>query len=252
MPAAKVLAPSACGCGQVEVDDLARGVRRAAGAGCPRRHRCWVRRPRRRGVRGAPARSARRRRWRGNGGPGCRRPWRRRRSPTRARGRTDPGPRAMPKTALESTSAVRKICVRDCTGPVDECISAGAELPAEKRRDQREPGQLRTTVQAIAATAMTTIAGIGISRCPRRQRTSSQAASSGSPTSRKTLSTTAAGEVAVQQVVGHPKAAAARAVPARQRLERAGREQEARAVRIAEPDVGEAADENGAGAECAV
>ena len=31
-------------------------ARRAAGAGCPRRHRCWVRRRRRRGVRGAPGR----------------------------------------------------------------------------------------------------------------------------------------------------------------------------------------------------
>ena len=46
----------------------------------------------------------------------------------------------MPKTALEGTSAVRIISVRDCTGPVAECISAAAELPAEKRRDQREPG----------------------------------------------------------------------------------------------------------------
>jgi len=32
--------------------------------------------------------------------------------------------------------------VRDCTGPVVDCISAAAELPAEKRRDQREPGQI--------------------------------------------------------------------------------------------------------------
>src|SRR6476469_5562358 len=48
----------------------------------------------------------------------------------------------MPKTALDGTSAVRKILARDCAGPVDDCISAAAELPAEKRRDQREPGQI--------------------------------------------------------------------------------------------------------------
>src|SRR4029077_4903390 len=76
------------------------------------------------------------------GGPGCRRSWRRHMSPTRSVGRISPGGRAMPKTALEGTSAVRKILVRDCTGPVVDCISAAAELPGEKRRDQREPGQI--------------------------------------------------------------------------------------------------------------
>ena len=40
------------------------------------------------------------------------------------------------------TSAVRENLVRDCTGPIVECISAAAGLPAEKRRDQREPGQV--------------------------------------------------------------------------------------------------------------
>src|SRR4029077_5890484 len=76
------------------------------------------------------------------GGPGCRRSWRRHMSPTRSVGRISPGGRAMPKTALNGTSAVRKISVRDCTGPLVDCISATAELPAEKRRDQREPGQI--------------------------------------------------------------------------------------------------------------
>jgi hypothetical protein len=60
------------------------------------------------------------------------------------------------------------------------------------------------------------------------------------------------GEVAVQHVVGHPQAATTRAVPARQRLEGADRKHEVGAVRIAETDVGEAAHEYGACAECAV
>src|SRR6476659_9467971 len=54
------------------------------------------------------------------------------------------------------------------------------------------PGRFRTTVQVMAATAMTTMAGLGINGCPRRQRTRSQAASRGRPTRTKTLSTTAA------------------------------------------------------------
>src|ERR1700680_4526345 len=54
------------------------------------------------------------------------------------------------------------------------------------------PGRFRTTVQVMAVTAMTMIAGVVINGCPRRQRTSSQAASMGRPTRRKTLSTTAA------------------------------------------------------------
>ena len=49
------------------------------------------------------------------------------------------------------------------------------------------------------------------------------------------------GQVAVENVVGHPQAAAARAVQTRQRLEGAGREDEVRAVRIAESEVGQAA-----------
>ena len=96
---------------------------------------------------------------------------------------------------------------------------------------------------------MTTIAGLGINGCPRRQRTRSQASQHGQADEEEDVVDDGGGEVAVQHVVGHPQAAAARAVPARQRLERACREHEVRAVGIAETDVGEAAHEHGAGAE---
>ena len=42
--------------GKFEVDDLAEQFDGQLDAGCLRRHRCWVRRPRRRGVRGVPER----------------------------------------------------------------------------------------------------------------------------------------------------------------------------------------------------
>ena len=134
-------------------------VRRAAGSGCRRRHRCWVRRRRRRGVRGAPGRPVRRRRWRASGGPGCRRSWRRRRSPTRCSGSYRPWASGNAENSIGGTSAVRENLSGTAPARIVECISAAAELPVEKRRDQREPGQLRTTVQAIAATAMMTIGG---------------------------------------------------------------------------------------------
>ena len=40
------------------------------------------------------------------------------------------------------TSAVRGNHVRDCTGPNCRVYQRSAELPVEKRRDQREPGQI--------------------------------------------------------------------------------------------------------------
>ena len=153
------------------------------------------------------------------------------------------------KQHLEVPPQSGKIFVRDCTGPVIECISAAARYPARRVGTSGNPGRLRTTVQVMAATAMTTIAGAVINGCPRRQRTQEPGGQHGQADEEKYVVDDGSAEVAVQHVVGHPKAAAGRAVPTGQRLERADGKHEVRVVRIAEADVGQGADENGAGAQ---
>ena len=91
-----------------------------------------------------------------------------------------------------------------------ELSSVSAQLPRLPAREavgtSGNPGRFRTTVQVIAATTMTTIAGMGINCCPRRQRTRSQASQHGQADEEEDVVDDGGGEVAVQQVVGHPQA----------------------------------------------
>ena len=100
------------------------------------------------------------------------------------------------------------------------CVSAQlGDYPSRSVGTSGNPGIFRTTVQAMASTAMTAIAGGRQDGRPGAIATGPRPASIGQADEKEDVVDDGGAKISVQQVVGHPEAAAHGTVPAREELE---------------------------------
>ena len=135
---------------------------------------------------------------------------------------------------------------RDCSGPSGESISAAGWSPGEKCRDQRESRKIANDRPGHRGRDDDGVDGHGERRFGLATAQQNPREEKWQPDESERVVDERRRQVTVQQVVRHPHTPARRTEPAGQFVERAWREDEVRAVRVADTNKRERADHHGA------